>query len=576
MKYRQILYKLFVLVITLVSCTYSVCVAGNICASNSELSKNHVKRVVLKKNMVLGVNVLTQEMLTKHGENTKFIIKYDYTLQDEIVIPDNCILVFKRGSLRSGFIDFNYCHIESKRKAFYNIRFSNLKSFNINHFDIPPDATEFLQDVVNSCSVVDLGNKTFNIKKVITVEGYVGGFSIRNGAINALEGFETHDGEELIPKGTMLYCYNINKGAIENIKLNGNRYSQRGLFLYFCKDFVVDKCEVHNFDGKDKAPSWGVRCQSCNNVNLTNSHIYDILAMPVGVVGRAIGSAKGVVYGHTYNSIIENNIIENVQSTKDGDALQIIAIPSVNGVPVPSREDLYKDVNVVVSNNVIKANDNSKRCIKIQAFGVKVTDNYIQKLFANTTNTVSIYGSNVVFSNNEIDSREYYAIGLGTSALSLHDVVISNNTIYHNSESDWSSCIYILGSDLKDCIIDSNTVYISNNLNYFCDLREGVDSLVVSNNKVYGGVHFFRVYITTDKATIANLQLKGNYYEGDKDLLNIREKSGIKTNYQSIIATDNMFVGLNDNAKMVDVINTPDVTRSIRLNNNKSNRIIGL
>lgn len=577
MRVKQFIYNyphIFVIIILLFS-AYNVCVASVYQKSLDNTSLDRVKRVVLNKNVVNGVNYLTQKMLTQCGSNTKFIIRYDYVIDGDIVVPDNCELVFKRGSLRGGRIDFNKCRIVTKHKVFYDVRFSNLRDFNIRHFDIPQDATFLLQDIVSSCTKIDLGNNTFNINRVILVEGNSGEFFICNGVINALEGFEINEGEGLVPKGTMLYVYGINSGSITNIKFNGKRNAQRGIFCYYCNNLSIDNCEAHSFDGKDKAPSWGVRCQSCNNIKLINSHIYDVFALPVGVVGQLLGSSKGVVFEHTYNSCIKNNIIENVQSTKDGDALQIIGIPSVNGEPMPTREDLYKNVDVIVTNNIIKANDNSKRCIKIQAFGVKVIDNFIQKLYANTTNTVSIYGSNVTFSNNRIDSREFYTIGLGTSALSLHDVVINNNIIYHNSESDWCSCIYMLGSSMKDCVIDSNIVYISNNLNYFCDLREGVDSFVVSNNRVYGGVHFFRIYITTDNATIANLKIKSNYYEGDNDLLNIREKNEIVTNYKSIIVSNNTFLGKNNNAKMIDLVNNPKITKCVLLENNKSNKNLG-
>lgn len=569
-------YPLIFVIIILLFGSNNVCVASDYQKQADNTSLDRVKCVVLKKNIVNGVNYLTQEMLTQCGSNTKFIIKYDFVVDGDLVVPDNCELVFKRGSLRGGRIDFNKCRIVSKNKAFYGVRFSNIQDFNIKYFDIPQDATFLLQDIVSSCTKIDLGNNTFNINKVISVEGNSRVIFICNGVINALEGFDINEGEGLVPKGTMLYVYGINSGSIKNIKLNGNRNAQRGIFCYYCNNLIIDNCEVHSFDGKDKAPSWGVRCQSCNNIELINSHIYDVFALPVGVVGRLLGSSKGVVFEHTYNSCINNNTIENVQSTKDGDALQIIDIPSVNGDPMPTREDLYKNVDVIVSNNIIKANDNSKRCIKIQAFGVKVVDNFIQKLYVNTTNTVSIYGSNVTFSNNRIDSREFYTIGLGTSALSLHDVVISNNTIYHNSESDWCSCIYILGSSMKDCLIDSNIVYISNSLNYFCDLREGVNSFVVSNNKVIGGRQCFRIYVTKDNAEIKNLQLIGNYYEGDNGFLIIREKGEVKADFHSISAADNTFNGVKEGAIMFDCNDNQAIKKSISLGNNSSNRSLGL
>ena len=55
------------------------------------------KTIILKKNLVNGVNTLTQEMMST--TNTKYIIKYNYTLGENITIPENCILEFDGGSI---------------------------------------------------------------------------------------------------------------------------------------------------------------------------------------------------------------------------------------------------------------------------------------------------------------------------------------------------------------------------------------------------------------------------------------------------------------------------------------------
>lgn len=55
------------------------------------------KTIILKKNLVNGVNTLTQEMMS--ATNTKYIIKYDYMLGENITIPKNCILEFDGGSI---------------------------------------------------------------------------------------------------------------------------------------------------------------------------------------------------------------------------------------------------------------------------------------------------------------------------------------------------------------------------------------------------------------------------------------------------------------------------------------------
>lgn len=58
-------------------------------------------RVYLRKNMVGGTNVLTQDMLS--AENTIYIIQYDYDLQgEEITMPANCVLQFEGGKIING------------------------------------------------------------------------------------------------------------------------------------------------------------------------------------------------------------------------------------------------------------------------------------------------------------------------------------------------------------------------------------------------------------------------------------------------------------------------------------------
>ena len=64
-------------------------------------------RVILRKNMVNGVNVLTQEIINQ--ANTVYEIRYDFDLNDaEITIPEGCVLDFQGGSLNNGSINSNY------------------------------------------------------------------------------------------------------------------------------------------------------------------------------------------------------------------------------------------------------------------------------------------------------------------------------------------------------------------------------------------------------------------------------------------------------------------------------------
>lgn len=63
------------------------------------------KTIILKKNLVNGVNTLTQEMMS--AKNTKYVIKYDYVLVGDVTVPDNCVLEFDGGSVSGGIIISN-------------------------------------------------------------------------------------------------------------------------------------------------------------------------------------------------------------------------------------------------------------------------------------------------------------------------------------------------------------------------------------------------------------------------------------------------------------------------------------
>ena len=63
-------------------------------------------RIYLRKNIVNGVNVLTQDMILK--ENTRYIIQYDYDLQGkDIPMPKGCVLCFDGGCLSNGTLILN-------------------------------------------------------------------------------------------------------------------------------------------------------------------------------------------------------------------------------------------------------------------------------------------------------------------------------------------------------------------------------------------------------------------------------------------------------------------------------------
>lgn len=68
-------------------------------------------RTYLRKNIVDGKNILTQEMI--NFSKTRYIIQYDYDLNEgSITIPEGCVLDFQGGSFSNGTIISNNCKIE--------------------------------------------------------------------------------------------------------------------------------------------------------------------------------------------------------------------------------------------------------------------------------------------------------------------------------------------------------------------------------------------------------------------------------------------------------------------------------
>lgn len=84
------------------------------------------KTIILKKNLVNGVNTLTQEMVS--NENIKYVIKYNYVLGEDITVPAECILEFDGGNITNSTENsYTLIGTETKVVNLYNYTiFSNI------------------------------------------------------------------------------------------------------------------------------------------------------------------------------------------------------------------------------------------------------------------------------------------------------------------------------------------------------------------------------------------------------------------------------------------------------------------
>lgn len=108
---------------------------------------------ILRKNIVEGKNILTQDMI--NDPNTIYEIRYDFDLNgSEVEIKEGCVLSFTGGKLKNGKVNFNNAKIIS----IHNNILSNISLkgnyngyFNIRWFDMDmtKSCTPYLQEAIN-------------------------------------------------------------------------------------------------------------------------------------------------------------------------------------------------------------------------------------------------------------------------------------------------------------------------------------------------------------------------------------------------------------------------------------------
>ena len=92
-------------------------------------------RIILRKNMSAGKNILTQEMISQ--ANTVYEIRYDFDLSGATInIPENCTLDFQGGSLKNGTLNCNNTYIRSSPIKIFDITIDIQGTLNIEYFYI--------------------------------------------------------------------------------------------------------------------------------------------------------------------------------------------------------------------------------------------------------------------------------------------------------------------------------------------------------------------------------------------------------------------------------------------------------
>lgn len=270
-------------------------------------------RKYLRKNIVNGVNVLTQDMIPvaetageeDPGRNTIYVIQYDYDLNGQTIkVPSGCVLEFDGGSLRNGNIICNHTFMEGK-PIFNNIIIDGLlineklfiSWFGISANDIETNNDKKWKDIIesskNTGSSVFVEEGTYGIFDQIDIVSYT---SIIGSSVKPRLYFYGDNS---------LFCCQGNNIVIKNINCEAVTYGVgTGIKIgdtNYCINSVFENISSSKF-------RIGVDCHYCWNNKIDK----------ITVTFNSIGLLHKVTQANITNFVCEGNSV-GVQVDKLGD-----------------------------------------------------------------------------------------------------------------------------------------------------------------------------------------------------------------------------------------------------------------
>ena len=361
-------------------------------------------RKYLRKNMVDGVNVLTQEMI--NSANTRYIIQYDYDLNGQtITIPEGCVLQFEGGSFSNGTVQGSYnCQF----------LFSSNKCLGLKVLLKDNSVLDGMQSEDNdsiSEGVIVISGTNIKVKNVNII------IDSTNNKIDDCSGVHIKDSDNVlvsncIVSGSRNQSYvtsryasicavNSTSVTVENCKVTSSQYE--GIFFDTCSYSKIEGCEASNvgysgigtMNGQDNiisnniAHHTGTSCITVNDINciITGNIVYHNEAVDV----------TGITLGHS----AENTHVEDVICTNN----QILGEVYI-GIGGTTLK------NAIISNNIIKNTKNH---------GIYfVLDSQVR--------------GNVTISDNKIQQTGYFGIQVISAGENRPTIVVSDNTISNTAQ----------------------------------------------------------------------------------------------------------------------------------------------
>lgn len=219
-------------------------------------------RVILRKNIIQGKNVLTQEMINK--PNTIYVIRYDFDLNGATInVPENCTLDFQGGSLKDGTLNGNNTLLVSfPYHIFYNIKLKNrfnIENLYVEWFGVKPNINIDNSQVINVAisNAVNINkpllftNESYYINNPIILKTKIilkGIYSIeKNPQIiytGSTECFEIEDERHISIISLSIIRYNYNNHPYNDIDNAPNCFNfKKGIYRVY-----IDNCHFIGFN----------------------------------------------------------------------------------------------------------------------------------------------------------------------------------------------------------------------------------------------------------------------------------------------------------------------------------------